>query len=108
MAWRVIIIGVSILISLPSSFPLSLPLSLSLPPSLPPSLPYLPAEYRQQMGMPEKPTKGRKPPRMEGRGSTKWLNFMDPTVGKRLGLFERPSPGAKVMPPAMPSLQEVC
>ena len=46
-------------------------------------------------------------PKLRGKGMESPVNFTNPSSGKRLGLFNRPKPGTKVMPPAKPTLAEV-
>ena len=46
-------------------------------------------------------------PKLRGRGMASPVNFTNPLSGKRLGLFDRPKPGTRIMPPAKPSLDEV-
>ena len=60
--------------------------------------------------MPEKPQKynqERLVPQLKGRDKRKTMNFMDPSAGKRLGIFHHPEPGMEVMPPHKPNLAEV-
>ena len=49
-----------------------------------------------------------KEPKLKGsRGTALPTRFMDPSAGKRLGIFEHPKPGQKVMPLHEPTLAEV-
>ena len=45
--------------------------------------------------------------KLKGKGMKSEVNFTDPSSGERLGLFNRPKPGTKIMPPSKPTLAEV-
>ena len=46
-------------------------------------------------------------PKLRGKGVKSEVNFTDPSSGERLGLFDHPKPGTKIMPLSKPTLVEV-
>ena len=70
-------------------------------------LPHL-EEVQKRLGMSQRITPLQREPKLSGsRGTVPPTHFMDHRAGKRLGIFEYPKPGQKVMPPHEPTLEEV-